>query len=58
MWLSKAGAVAAGASAGLSNIGSGAVRFLRAGYPPDIPKGGFVAAIALLPRKDAYGDDT
>jgi hypothetical protein len=58
MWLSKTGAVVAGAGAGLANIGSGAVRFLRAGYPPDIPKGGFVAAIALLPRKNADGDET
>ena len=56
MWLSKTGAVVADAGAGLANIGSGAVRFLRGGYPHDIPKGGFVAAIALLPRKSADGD--
>jgi hypothetical protein len=58
MWLSKTDAVVTRAGASLANIGSGAVRFLRAGYPSDIPKGGFIAAIALLPRKNADGDDT
>jgi hypothetical protein len=37
-------------NAGLSRIGTGAVRFFRAGYPDDFPPQGFNAAAALLPR--------
>jgi hypothetical protein len=51
MWPAKTSNVLAKTSSALVSTGTRAVQFLRADYPHDAPRGGFVAAVALLPRQ-------
>jgi hypothetical protein len=54
--LGQATAGVARAGSGLTNTGSRAVQFVRADYPDTLPKQGFIAAVALLPRRTPSGE--
>jgi hypothetical protein len=51
--LSKNGSGISKVGAELMALGTGIVRYFRAGYPGTFPRNGFIVAAALLPQQDS-----